>query len=300
MNLAKALKRLLLAVVIQCKLSARCGRSTTPLFLMIRWLPMRRLALAGLVGGLGFLAVRSAMAEEPADIDHLVQNLSGGSDFRIRTQAALALGASKSRRAVEPLCSALADPNATVRSASAAALGRLHQGGSECLQKRLANEPSDTVKSAIQKALDPVFTSETKYYVAIGKIADKTGRGGDEVDDIVHGAMANAAAALPVFAVAPAGETLADAKRRLSSHANVKPVFLSPRVPAPDYSGGNLTIRIEVAMFSYPDKSLLGSFTTKLTQQGVSSPDKDTENELIRDTAERALEKFTQAAARLP
>ena len=261
---------------------------------------MRRLALAALLGGVGFMTVRPALAEESADVDHLVQNLSGGSDFRIRTQAALALGASKSRRAVEPLCTGLNDQNATVRAASAAALGRLRMGGSECLQKRLLSEASDTVKSAIQKALDPVFTPETKYYVAIGKVSDKTGRSGDEVDAIVHNAMASAASALPIFAVAPAGETLTDAKRRLSAHGGVKPVFLSPRVPPPDYSGGNLTIRVEIAMFSYPDKSLLGSFTTKLTQQGVPSPDKDTENDLIRDTAERALEKFTAAAARLP
>jgi hypothetical protein len=267
---------------------------------MIRCPAMRRLGLAALLAGLGFVAARPAFAEPTADVDRLVQNLANGADFRIRTQAALALGASKSPRAVEPLCASLADTNATVRAASAAALGRLRLGGTECLQKRLANEASDTVKSAIAKALDPVFSTETKYYVAIGKIADKTGRSGDEVDGIVHNAMVAAAAALPVFTLAPAGETLADAKRRLAGHSAVKPVFLSPRVPVPDYSGGNLTIRIEVAMFSYPDKSLLGSYTTKLTQQGVSSPDKATEDELIRDTAARAFEKFTVAAARLP
>ncbi len=267
---------------------------------MIRCRAMRRLGLAALIAGLGFVAARPAFAESAADVDHLVQNLANGSDFRIRTQAALALGASKSRRAVEPLCAGLADANATVRAASAAALGRLRLGGSECLQKRLANEASDTVKSAIAKALDPVFLPETKYYVAIGKISDKTGRSGDEVDAIVHSAMVGAAAAMPVFTLAPVGETLADAKRRLVGHSGVKPVFLSPRVPVPDYSGGNLTIRIEVAMFSYPDKSLLGSYTTKLTQQGVSSPDKETENDLIRDTAARAFEKFTANAARLP
>jgi hypothetical protein len=261
---------------------------------------MRRLALAALLGGVGFMTVRPAAAEEAADVDHLVQNLAGGSDFRIRTQAALALGASKSKRAVEPLCSGLADQNATVRAASAAALGRLRMGGSECLQKRLASEANDSVKSAIQKALDPVFTSETKYYIAIGKVSDKTGRTGDEIDGIVHSAMAGAATQQAEFTIAPPGEVLADAKRRLSSHGSVKPVFLSPRVPPPEYSGGNLTIRIEIAMFSYPDKSLLGSFTTKLTQQGVTSPDRDTENDLLRDTAERAFEKFTQAAGRLP
>jgi len=267
---------------------------------MIRCRVMRCLGLAALLAGLGFVAARPASAEPSADVDHLVQNLSSGADFRIRTQAALALGASKSKRAVDPLCAGLADANATVRAASAAALGRLRMGGVECLQKRLASEPSETVKSAITKALDPVFSPETKYYVAIGKISDKTGRSGDEVDSIVHRAMVGAAAAMPVFTIAPPGESLADAKRRLVGHSGVKPVFLSPRVPVPDYSGGNLTIRIEVAMFSYPDKSLLGSYTTKLTQQGVSSPDKETEDELIRDTAARAFEKFTAAAARLP
>jgi hypothetical protein len=261
---------------------------------------MGRLALATLISGIGLLGVRPVRADTPPDVGHLVQNLSAGSDFRIRTQAALALGASKTRSAVEPLCASLSDSNATVRAASAAALGRLHLGGSECLQKRLATEASETVKSAIQKALDPVFTPESKYYVAVGKISDKSGRSGDSVDSIVHSAMVNAAAAVPALVMAPAGETLADAKRRLRPHANVKPVFLAPRVPAPDYSGGNLTIRIEIAMFSYPDKSLLGSFTTKLTQTGVTSPDTETENDLIRDTAARALEKFTLAAARLP
>ena len=266
--------------------------------LMIRLQVMRRIALAAFVGGVGFLAARPALAED-ADIDHLTQNLASGSDFRIRTQAALALGASKSRRAVQPLCSGLDDSNATVRAASAAALGRLHMGGAECLQKRLANEASDTVKSAIQKALDPVFTSETKYYLAIGKVTDKTGRGGDEIDGIIHNAMALAASALPVYAVAPPGELVADAKRRLSPHSGVKSYFLSPRITAPDYTGGNLTVKLEIAMFSYPEKSLIGNYTTKLTEPGVSSPDRDSENDLIKTAGERALDKFSQIAAHL-
>jgi hypothetical protein len=265
--------------------------------LVIPWLPMRRFALAAFLGGVGLMATRPALAQE-SDVDHLVQNLANGSDFRIRTQAALALGASKSRRAVEPLCGGLSDANATVRAASAAALGRLRLGGSECLQKRLASESSDTVKSAIQKALDPVFTGDTKYYLAIGKTTDKSGRGGDEVDSIVHSAMAGAAGSLPIYAVAPVGETVADAKRRLSAHGNVKPFFLSPRLGV-DYGGAGLTVRLEIAMFSYPDKSLIGNYTTKLTEPGVTSPDKAAENDLIKTAAEHALDKFSQVAARI-
>ncbi len=265
--------------------------------LVIPWLPMRRFDLDAFIGGMGFIATRPALAQGSADVDHLVQNLANGSDFRIRTQAALALGASKSKRAVEPLCSGLGDANATVRAASAAALGRLRLGGSECLQKRLATETSDTVKSTIMRALDPVFTSDTKYYLAIGKTADKTGRS-EEVDGIVHSAMAGAAGALPIYAVAPRAESVADAKRRLAPHSNVKPFFLSPRLGV-DYGGGNLTVKLEIAMFSYPDKSLIGNYTTKLTEPGVTSPDKDSENDLIKTAAERALDKFSQVAARI-
>jgi hypothetical protein len=268
--------------------------------LVIPWLPMRRFALAALLGGVGFMATRPAAAQESADVDHLVQNLASGSDFRIRTQAALALGASKSRKAVEPLCGALSDANVTVRAASAAALGRLRLGGSECLQKRLANESSDTVRSAIQKALDPVFTSDTKYYLAIGKTSDKTGRSGDEIDGIVHSAMAATAGAQSMYAVAPAGEVVADAKRRLAPHAGVKPFFLSPKLGAPDYSGGNLTVRLEIAVLNYPEKTLIGSYSTKLTEPGVTAPDKASENDLIKTAAERAVDKFPQFAARIP
>lgn len=261
---------------------------------------MRRLALAVLLGSVGLSATRPALAEDSGDVEHLVQNLSGGSDFRIRTQAALALGASKSSRAIEPLCSALADSNSTVRAASAAALGRLRLGGSECLQRRLAIESSDTVKSAIVKALDPVFTPDTKYYLAIGKTSDKTGRSGDEVDGIVRSAMTGSAVGQAMYAVAPVGETPAEAKRRLGPHSGVRPYFVSPKLGPPDYSGGNLTIRLELAVLSYPEKDLIGSYTTKLTEPGVTTPDKGSENELIKSAAERALDKFPAFAARIP
>src|SRR5262245_35232284 len=104
---------------------------------------------------LGFTAL-PALAQGTGDVERMVQNLRGGSDFRVRTQAALALGASKTDRAVQPLCSALADSNTTVRAAAAAALGKLQLGGAQCLEDRLKSEPSDTVKAAIQKAMDLV------------------------------------------------------------------------------------------------------------------------------------------------
>ena len=62
----------------------------------------------------------NAFAEDK--ISALIKRLRSSDDFRVRTQAALALGASKSKRAINPLCSALEDSSTTARAASAAAL----------------------------------------------------------------------------------------------------------------------------------------------------------------------------------
>jgi hypothetical protein len=227
----------------------------------------------------------------------------------VRTQAALALGASKSERAVTPLCSALGDANTTVRAASAAALGRLAlRSGQGCLEKRLSSESSDVVKATIQKAIDaikgggaggaePAFGGDSKFYISIGKTTDKTGRSGAEVDNIVRAAMTSKVGQTSGFVAAPPNETPAEAKRRLAAHAGVKGFFLSPGVAPPDYSNGNLKVKIEVAMLSYPEKNLIGSFSVNLTEPGVSPGSTESENDLIRMAAERAIDKFAVIAA---
>jgi hypothetical protein len=271
-------------------------------------LPSRLLRALSVFAFLGILLASSAARAQTSDVDRLIYNLANSEDFRVRTQAALALGASKSERAVTPLCSALADSNTTVRAASAAALGRLAQrSGQACLEQRLGTESSDVVKTTIQKALDaikngaggaePAFGTDTKFYVAIGKTTDKTGRGTPEVDAIVRAAMSSKVAQTSGFLAAPAVETPADAKRRLGKHPAVKGFFLSPGVSPPDYANGNLKVKIEIAMLSYPDKNLIGSFSVNLTEPGVSPGSTENENDLIRMAAERAVDKFATIAA---
>ncbi len=265
---------------------------------------MRALSVAAF---LGTLLASSIAAAQTSDMERLIYNLANSEDFRVRTQAALALGASKNERAVTPLCSALADANTTVRAASAAALGRLAQrAGQACLEKRLGSESSDVVKATIQKALDviknggaggaePVFSAETKFYVAIGKTTDKTGRGTPEVDNMVRTAMAAKFGQTAGFLAAPSAETPADAKRRLGKHPGVKGFFLSP-VISTDYAGDALKVKIDVAMATYPDKNVFGNFSFFLKEPGVSPGSTENENELIRMVAERAVDKFANIA----
>jgi hypothetical protein len=145
---------------------------------------------------------------------------------------------------------------------------------------------------------EPVFRSDTKYYVSIGKTADKSGRTGDGVDRLVRKAMMGASGSLGIV-IAPVNETPADAKRRLTAHKGVKAFYFSPRVSPFDYADGNLKVRLEVAFFTYPEKSLIGNFAIPLTQQGVSAGDTTSEDELLEMAAERAMEKIGPIAARI-
>jgi hypothetical protein len=250
---------------------------------------------------LGLLFSSPAAFAQTPDLGRLITNLKDD-DFRVRTQAALALGASKNPRAAEPLCGVLSDRSTTVRAAAAAALGRLALGGEECLQKRLSTESAATVKSAIETALEllgggePVFTKETLYYVAVGKLTDKSGRTTPAFERAVRSHMQSAGNELGTFAFAPANETSTRASERLKKHPKVKAFFLSPRLGPFVYAGGNLTVRLEIAIFSYPDKALLGNFAVPLTQEDVPTTDVASENDLVNMAAERCIVKFAKIA----
>jgi len=242
-------------------------------------------------------------------LEQTMQRLKTNDDFRVRTQAALALGASNSKRAVAALCRGLEDKSSAVRAASAAALGKLKQGGRDCLERRLTAEKSASVKASMAKAMtsleggdrptEPRLTTDTKVYIAIGKTTDKTGRNGKQVHELIRAAMAKAAAQIAGYAIAPDGETTTEAKKLVASHKNLKAVYLSPKVKEPEYDGGKLTVRVEIAIFTYPGKALKGMIPVKLTQQDVPSKDEATENELIQMAAERLVEKLAQNVDRI-
>ena len=268
---------------------------------------MSRAAGRVLVSLLASVLLLLALPARGADaVDRAADQLKNGSDFRVRTQAALSLGSSKSKRAVDPLCGGLEDSNTTVRAAAAAGLGKLKKGGADCLEKRLEDETNSSVKTAIKKALvkvkgggEPAITSSTKVYLALAKASDKTGRDGDEVVKLVRSAMVKAAGSQDGFVIAPADETPAEAKTRLAKWKSVKAFYLSPKVLEPKYSGGSLQIKIDVAIFSYPGKALKGNIPVKLTQDGVSGRDTSSEDDLIKMASQRAIEKFSQNMERI-
>jgi hypothetical protein len=269
---------------------------------MIRW-PLRALV----VGLLSIVAGAPASAAE-GRVPFFIDQLKNATDFRLRTQAALALGASDDPMAVAPLCGGLDDASDTVRGASAAALGKLkNPAGLTCL-KRHAGDPSASVRSVIDRSVQllesvggkpgkpPPPGPNDSVYVAIGVVTDKTGRGDDSVAQLVTGALQNKLLATRGYAVAPQGETGATARKVIRQNS-LRGYMLQARVEPPRSNGGDLTILVRVTMWSYPEKALQGEFSPKLTMPGASIGDRESEDNLIKMAVERAVDSFAQVVA---
>lgn len=249
----------------------------------------------------------STSAFSAPTVAELAERLRNASDFRVRVQAALALGASKSNDAVSPLCDGLGDANATVRTAAAAGLGRLRkQGGVACLEKRAKSETNASVKAQIARsigqikggaapALSRAPDGSTRWYVAVAETRHKGNRSAREIDAIVQAVIRKALLANGAMAVAPTGETVAQAQAVLGKH-KVQGYLLKPTVDPPEYADSKLTIRVRLTMYTYPNEALQGEFTPKLTQSGTPSEDIESENELIKMASERAVARFITVA----
>jgi hypothetical protein len=269
---------------------------------MARLFPALLLALSALGNAL-FPAPVLAQSRVSA----LIRELKTSDDARVRTQAALALGATGDDAAVRPLCDALSDANASVKSAAATALGRLGKpAGLPCLKSAASRESSPSVKAQIDKSIaalgsgggsstPPPPGPATRFYVAI-QVTNKTGRPAAEVDAIVRGAMQDKILAKKGYAVAPKSETPAQGGQIVKSR-NLKGFFLIATVESPVYRGSDLTQVVRVTMWTYPDKSLQGEFSPKLTQSDTRKGDAESETVLMKMCAENAVETFQKVAA---
>ena len=255
-----------------------------------------------LVGAMVVLGSARAAAGE--SVSSLAKKLRSHDDFRVRTQAALALGASASGAAVDPLCGGLDDSNDMVRAAAAAVLGKLKKGGVGCLKKRLDKESSRNVKKMLSKAIrlieeaasGPALSKSTRYYVAVGQTRDGSGRGNGEVPALVRRTLVSKASKLGSYVFAPAGETSTQAKKRLRKHPQVDGYYFEPAVNV-SYSGDQLVVSFEMKIYGYPDKAPQGSLNANAGYTGVSSKDTGKENELIKQLVSNAMGEFNKMAA---
>jgi hypothetical protein len=144
----------------------------------------------------------SSSVSTAQDFSSLKKDLASGSDFRLRVGAALALGRTHARAALEPLVEALDDPSPAVRVAAAAALGALGQkDASDALRTHIGRETSPAVRAQLESALAKLESARTearaKYLVELGELRNLTGARGERLAAQFRGATRARAAAIP-------------------------------------------------------------------------------------------------------
>jgi hypothetical protein len=225
----------------------------------------------------------------------------------VRTNAALALGATNDDDAVAPLCGGLGDPSEVVRQAVGVALRRLARASSvDCLRRRLAVETNGAVKLQLQRALEAAqssggsapspaaqYVAGAKYYVAVSPVTNGSTRATPEVERVVRDAIAAKLAELGEYQLAPVSESQDAAKAALHER-NLKGYYLGVSVEKFDYSGGNLRVRVRITVFSYPGRELRGEVPAAATLPGTLPGDHAAEDQLLNVVAAHGAELFAQ------
>lgn len=261
------------------------------------------------------LVPRVALADEAklAFLKDKLRESEPRNDIKVRTSAALALGATNEDGAGEPLCGALNDSNEVVRQAAAVALKRLNRSATlECLRARERAETNEPTKIAITRAIEAISSGgqggggstdvavkdnpNAKYYISLSSVANQTGRGQSEIEKIVLASVRSKLDSAGSVQLAPTSESPEKAREVMKAR-KMKGFYLAIAVDRFDYTDGNLRVKVKIGVFNYPNKSLLGNVDKSLTAQGVTAGDRASEDRLLDLAAGLASEQFTQNAS---
>lgn len=272
--------------------------------------------MAAVVAALGFVASeRPANAQNTPRVAELLPKLQAASDPRVRGATVLQFGATNDDAAVEPLCRELSHEAEIVRFSAASAIRRLGRPASlDCLKKRLAIESADGPKLAMTRAIaaieaappasagpsagayTPPEHAGAKFYVVLSPVTTTAERPQAEVEAVVLRAIRQNLEGVAEVQMAPPKESDESAKRSIASR-KAKGFYLSISVDKFDYSGGNLRVKVNIAIFSYPNKSLIAPSSKSASMAGVSPGSRSAEDQLLEAVAVGAVKQFTANAS---
>lgn len=267
---------------------------------------LRALVMAGAF----LLAVAWTLpAAADTDVAKIAKRLSDGSSFQVRVQAALALGASGSSAAVQPLCNALGDDTASVRAAAAAALGRLKRTtATSCLKQRLGTEGNASVKTQIERAITRIEreaelraaasasrtpTHKSRFYVAVDPAKSKESRRKQDVELLVQATIRRKLMDEQNVGLAPSGQDKNQFEQVARKH-RVQGYLLRPTVESIAYEGTNVLVAVRLTLFAYPSMALQAEYAPKLSMSGTVGRDREAEDKLLRMATEKAIQKFLE------
>ncbi len=291
-------------------------------FRVVRWIATLSVVAGTVIGA----SSDTASAQTATRTDFLIDRLkyppiSGVSDdFRVRTNAALALGAADDDNAITPLCQALNDPSEVVRQAVAVALKRLARPSSgSCMKSRLDRETNASVKLQLQRAIEatgsgsgggttggtsgtggngvdnfvPPLVPKAKYYVAISKVTNNTKRAQPDVDKVVLASIRTKLGTMNDYQLAPTTET-PDGARAVMSKRGIKKGFYLSIAAESAYTSEGLRVKVKCVVFSYPGKAMIAEMPTSLVNPSVRAADPSAEDNLMDMAAAHSVELFAQ------
>lgn len=220
-----------------------------------------------------------ASAARADNVDDLMRDLKGGSDYKVRLSAALSLAKLNNKRAIPAFVVALSDSDKTVRGASAVALGKLidatvskAQRGQvkTALERMIAKESSDSAKKQAQKTLDMIVALESggtaaaasSVYVDIGPMSSKADKGDNaklralmkKTTEKTFGSRAKELALAWPGGKSPSRKDL-DAKKVSGFHVDGTLTEMTVKEKG---SAATVSCKVSMLIATFPEKSVFG------------------------------------------
>ena len=253
-----------------------------------------------------------AHAEDPRST-YLIKLLEGSSQFRVRAQAAISLGAVEaSHGAVDALNKALRDVHPAVRAAAATSLGRVGDASSKVALRVLERDSEEPVRSAAKAALaklgsapppdsggepgqPPIPSGPALYYVAVAEPATRVPNVDKQVLLKAHAFIKQRVAQMQGVRLAPDSESTQAAEQVLKKQ-RLKGFYLdSSIVSVEKRPGGETRIAVSVIVATYPGRDMRAIMQGAATVTGAGS---QTYHQALEGAYSGALRQLSQAFTR--
>ena len=229
----------------------------------------------------------SVARADDARSTYLIKLLEGSSQFRVRAQAAISLGAvEKTLSARGALTAALRDPHPAVRAAAATSLGRIGDGSDVGVLRKLERDPEEPVRNAARASISrlentrpdaqgvveaPTPTGPARFYVAVGEPASR-------VPSLSHPTLAEArafikqrVAQIDGVRLAPDSESVQAAEKVLQRE-KLKGFFLESSIVSVEKKAGGATrVAVSVIVATYPGRDMRAMMQGAATVTGSSA-----------------------------
>jgi len=232
-------------------------------------------------------------------IGRLIQILETDPSYKVRLQAAIALGNLKNKRAVPALIHSLSDENFTIRGVSAAALGQIgDKRALPELQQLVKKEKNSFVLAQAERATKVLVGQAegpppgARFFLTIGKLSNKANSGGNVLAIFLGEALVKEFAKVPGVATEWGGRnpTANELSRRQMKGFILDGAILSLTVKRLGEST-ELSCNIRVSLATYPGNSMKAFYTGGAsTEVSTRSFKPEQEEGLFRDVLEGAAQ----------